>query len=111
MNVKPNADKKINKIIACHNKNLGCSVYFCEECKEYTFIGHTCKSRFYTSCGYKYKFRAPIEAVEEFEQDDELSGLPISTPPYTICSQCNYDKCVPLDYKSKRGYHHIYKEN
>lgn len=19
-------------------------------------------------------------------------------------------KCVPLDYKSKRGYHHIYKE-
>lgn len=153
MNVKPNADKEINKIIACHNKNLGCSVYFCEECKEYTFIGHTCKSRFCTSCGYKYKlsrvenivqtaynckhrhivftcakelwpyffvnfdkminiyFQAPIEAVEEFEQDGELSGLPISTPPYTICSQCNYDKCVPLDYKSKRGYHHIYKEN
>ena len=55
LNIKPNADKEINKIIACHNKNLGCSVYFCEKCEEYTFIGHTCKSRFCTSCGYKYK--------------------------------------------------------
>ena len=27
-----------------------------------------------------------------------------------ICAKCEYDKCVPLDYKSKRGYHHIYKE-
>ena len=51
------------------------------------------------------------EAVEEFEQDDELSGLPISTPPYTICSKCNFEKCVPLNYKSKRGYHHVYKDN
>ena len=58
----------------------------------------------------KYKFQAPIEAVEEFEQDDELSGLPISTPPYTICSKCNFEKCVPLNYKSKRGYHHVYKK-
>ena len=28
LNIKPNADKEINKIIACHNKNFGCSVYF-----------------------------------------------------------------------------------
>ena len=30
----------------------------------------------------KYKFDAPIEAVLEFEQEDEWNGLPISTPPY-----------------------------
>lgn len=58
----------------------------------------------------KYKFEAPIEAVLEFEEEDEWNGLPISTPPYTICAKCNFDKCVPIDYKSKRGYHHIYKE-
>lgn len=28
----------------------------------------------------KYKFEAPIEAVLEFEQEDEWNGLPISTP-------------------------------
>ena len=60
-----------------------------------------------TKC--KCKFEAPIEAVEEFEQEDEFNGLPISTPPYTICD-CGYDKCVPLDYKSKRGFHHLYIE-
>ena len=59
----------------------------------------------------KYKFEAPIEAVLEFEQEDEWNGLPISTPPYIICEKCNYDKCVPLDYHSKRGYHHVYKED
>lgn len=59
----------------------------------------------------KFKFEAPIEAVLEFEQEDELNGLPISTPPYTICAKCNFDKCVPIDYVSKRGYHHIYKDN
>ena len=58
----------------------------------------------------KFKFEAPIEAVLEFEQEDEWNGLPISTPPYTICSKCNYDLGEPIDYKSKRGYHHIYKE-
>ena len=51
----------------------------------------------------KYKFEAPIEAVLEFEQEDEWNGLPISTPPYIICGKCKYNKCVPLDYHSKRG--------
>ena len=55
LNIKPNADKEINKIIDCYNKNLGCSVYFCNDCNQFTFVGHTCKSRFCTSCGYKYK--------------------------------------------------------
>lgn len=54
---------------------------------------------------------APIEAVLQFEQEDEWNGLPISTPPYTICSKCNFDKCVPIDYVSKRGFHHLFKDN
>ena len=59
----------------------------------------------------KYKFQAPLEAVLEFEQEDAWNGLPISTPPYTVCAKCNFKKCVPVDYISKRGYHHIYKED
>ena len=59
----------------------------------------------------KYKFDAPIEAVLHFEQKDKWNGLPISTPPYTICSKCNFDKCVTIDYVSKRGFHHIFKDN
>lgn len=57
---KPNADKEINKIIDCHNKNLGCNIYQCPNCNDICFIGHTCKSRFCSSCGYKYK----LERVE-----------------------------------------------
>lgn len=56
----------------------------------------------------KNTFEAPIEAVLQFEQEDEWNRLPISTPPYTICSKCNFDKCVPIDYKSSRGFHHKY---
>lgn len=52
---RPNADKEIHKVIDCHNKNLGCSVYECPSCHDFVFIGHTCKSRFCSSCGYKYK--------------------------------------------------------
>ena len=58
----------------------------------------------------KYKFVAPIEAVLEFEQEDEWNGLPISTPPYATCAKCEFDKCVPLDYKSRRGFHFLYKD-
>ena len=52
---RPNADKEIHKIIDCYNKNLGCSLYECPNCHDIVFIGHTCKSRFCSSCGYKYK--------------------------------------------------------
>lgn len=52
---RPNANDEINKIINCHNKNLGCSVYECPNCHDFIFVGHTCKSRLCTSCGYKYK--------------------------------------------------------
>ena len=48
---RPNAPSEINKIIDCHNKNLGCSVYECPNCHDMVFIGHTCKCRLCTSCG------------------------------------------------------------
>lgn len=50
-----NALKELQKVIDCHNKNLGCSVYQCPECHDFIFVGHTCKSRICSSCGYKYK--------------------------------------------------------
>ena len=62
----------------------------------------------YPKCNFE--FEAPIEAVLQFEQEDEWNRLPISTPPYTICSKCKFDKCVPVDYKSARGYHHKYQK-
>ena len=52
---RPNASQEIQKIINCANKNLGCSLYVCPHCNDIVFIGHTCKSRFCSSCGYKYK--------------------------------------------------------
>ena len=52
---RPNAYTEIRKVIDCHNKNLGCSLYQCPNCGDFVFIGHTCKSRLCTSCGYKYK--------------------------------------------------------
>ena len=58
----------------------------------------------------KVEFEAPIEMVEEFEEEDMLNGLPISTPPYIICTKCQHKKCVTLDDKSKRGYHHKYNK-
>ncbi len=55
-------------------------------------------------------FETPIEMVLEFEEEDMFNGLPISTPPYVVCPSCKYDKSVPIDYKSKRGYHHKYNK-
>ena len=52
---RPNALDEIQKIIDCYNKNLGCSVYECPNCHDIIFVGHTCESRFCSSCGYKYK--------------------------------------------------------
>lgn len=52
---RPNAPQEVQKIIDCYNKNLGCSIYECPECHDIFFVGHTCKSRMCSSCGYKYK--------------------------------------------------------
>ena len=59
---RPYADKEVRKIIDCHNKDLGCSVYECPTCKDIVFVGHTCKSRLCSSCGYKYK-NARVESI------------------------------------------------
>lgn len=50
-----NAPEEIDKIIKCANKQLGCSIYTCPNCHDAVFVGHTCKSRLCSSCGYKYK--------------------------------------------------------
>ena len=55
-------------------------------------------------------FETPIEIVLEFEDEDIFNGLPISTPPYVVCPSCKYGKFVPIDYKSRRGYHHKYNK-
>lgn len=52
---RPNASKEVQKIIDCHNKDLGCTAYECPNCHNVIFVGNTCKSRLCTSCGYKYK--------------------------------------------------------
>ena len=52
---RPNAVIEVQKIIDCYNKDLGCSIYECPNCHDIIFVGHTCKSRFCSSCGYKYK--------------------------------------------------------
>lgn len=61
---RPNAKNEIKKIIDCSNKNLGSSVFECPECHDFIFVGHTCKSRLCSSCGYKYK----NERVENITQ-------------------------------------------
>lgn len=59
---RPNAPSEVQKVIDCYNKNLGCSLYECPTCHDIVFIGHTCKSRFCSSCGYKYK-NARVENI------------------------------------------------
>jgi len=61
---RPNANEEFQKIIDCYNKNLGCSVFECPECHDFIFVGHTCKSRLCSSCGYKYK----LDRVENILQ-------------------------------------------
>lgn len=72
---RPNAPKEIKKIIDCANKSLGCSAYICPNCNDVVFIGHTCKSRLCSSCGYKYK----NERVENILQ---------------TCYRCNHRQIV-----------------
>jgi len=61
---RSNAPKEIKKIIDCHNKNLGCSIYVCPKCDTPLFISNTCKSRMCSSCGYKYKIQRVNNIVQ-----------------------------------------------
>lgn len=61
---RPNVFDEFQKMIDCHNKNLGFTAYQCPKCGDFIFVGNTCKSRSCTSCGYKYK----LERVENIIQ-------------------------------------------
>lgn len=47
--------KNINLIILCHLHDLGHSLFDCPFCDNFTFVWHTCKSRFCNKCGMKYQ--------------------------------------------------------
>lgn len=47
--------KNINAMILCHHHDLVHSAFECPNCGNFTFIWHTCKSRFCNSCGMKYQ--------------------------------------------------------
>ena len=51
--LRPNANKEVNKIIDCANHNLGYTVYTCSHCDEVIFSHHTCKGKLCSSCGIK----------------------------------------------------------
>ncbi len=52
--LRPAITKAINSIILCEQHELGHSLYECPHCENFTFIWHTCKSRFCNRCGIRY---------------------------------------------------------
>ena len=116
-----NADKEIHKVIDCHNKDLGCTVYICPDCDDVIFVGNTCKSRMCSSCGYKYKmervdnivnasykckhrhivFTIP-EELRKYFFDFELMGLLFEAVNLTIQSIINDQKYNKSKKNSKR---------
>lgn len=53
--LRPAIMKAVNLIILCFLRDLGHSAYECPFCENFTFVWHTCKSRFCNSCGIKYQ--------------------------------------------------------
>lgn len=51
--LRPNADKEVQKMLKCFNHELGASVFECPDCNEIYFCHHTCKGKFCSSCGSK----------------------------------------------------------
>ena len=51
--IRPNCNMEVNKLINCHNHDLGATVYYCEHDDEVYFCHHTCKGRLCSSCGIK----------------------------------------------------------
>ncbi|MEG0368290.1 MAG: transposase [Coprobacillus sp.] len=47
--------KNINLLILCYLHDLGHSLFECPNCDNFTFVWHTCKSRFCNKCGIKYQ--------------------------------------------------------
>lgn len=52
--LRPAIMKAINSIILCERHDLGHSLYECPHCQNFTFVWHTCKSRFCNKCGIRY---------------------------------------------------------
>lgn len=92
---RPNANDEVQKTIDCHNKNLGCSVYECPECHDFIFIGHTCKSRFCSSCGYKYKL-IRVENILEHAYNCSHRQI-VFTIPEELRSYFFYPFCEMMD--------------
>ena len=46
--------KAVNSIILCEYHDLGHTLYECPHCENFTFVWHTCKSRFCNQWGIKY---------------------------------------------------------
>lgn len=92
---RPNANDEIQRTIDCHNKNLGCSVYECPECHDFIFIGHTCKSRFCSSCGYKYKL-IRVENILEHAYNCSHRQI-VFTIPKELRSYFFYPFCEMID--------------
>ncbi len=76
---RSNAYNEIHKIIDCHNKNLGFSTYICPKCNDAVFIGHTCKSRLCSSCGYKYK-NSRVEKIMQTAYNCEHRQIVFTIP-------------------------------
>lgn len=66
--LRPAVMKSINLVILCFLRDLGHSAYECPFCENFTFVWHTCKSRFCNSCGMKYqKIRSASVLAKVFD--------------------------------------------
>jgi hypothetical protein len=54
LNIRRTVHINIRKILTCQTAKLGFALYFCDACKVFKRVYHTCKSRFCNSCGIKY---------------------------------------------------------
>lgn len=97
---RPNANTEIKKIIDCANKNLGCSLYECPNCHDIIFLGHTCKSRLCSSCGYKYK-NDRVESVMQTAYNCNHRQI-VFTIPESLRNYFfkDYEKMINILFKS-----------
>ena len=97
---RPNAKKEIQKVIDCHNKDLGCSLYECPNCHDYIFVGHTCKSRFCSSCGYKYKFQR-VESILQHAYHCKHRQIVFTIPKeLRLLFFCNFALAISLLFQA-----------
>ena len=87
-------------IMDCANKNLGCSLYECPNCHDIIFIGHTCKSRLCSSCGYKYK-NDRVESIMQTAYNCNHRQIVFTIPEsLRIYFFKDYEKMINILFKS-----------